>query len=203
MKTKSTISLAVLAATMFASAANAETRWPNWYVGLHGGWSANNSHDVSAGGGTASVGTDDGYLIGASLGYVPPTNVPFFDQTRFELEYSYRTNDLDAPANDEVDVHTLMLNMLLDIDTGTNWTPYFGGGLGAARIGVNNDHDSVFAWQLITGLDYAPTSIPMTVWGVRYRYQHAQDADINIGGGVVSEFEFDGHSIEATARFRF
>lgn len=199
MKATSTISLAILAATMFAGSANAEPRWPNWYVGLHGGWSMDDSYDTNAG---ADVETDGGYIVGASLGYVPPTELPFFNMTRYELEYSFRSNDVESPGTGEVEAHTAMLNMLVDFNTETNWTPYVGGGLGMARIDVDGDDDSVFAWQLMAGLDYEPESIPMTVWGVRYRYLGAQDADINSGGTPV-EVEYDNHSIEATARFRF
>lgn len=76
MNAKSTISLAVLAATLFAGTANAEPRWPNWYIGLHGGWSMDDSYDSTTAGTTTEVDTDGGYLLGASLGYVPPTELP-------------------------------------------------------------------------------------------------------------------------------
>lgn len=199
---KTTISLAILAATMFAGTANAEPRWPNWYVGLHGGWSMDDDYDSTAAGTTTEVGTDGGYIVGASLGYVPPTELPFFNMTRYELEYSFRRNDVEAPGSGEVDVQSGMANMLIDFTNETNWTPYVGGGLGMASIDVDGDDDSVFAWQLMAGLDYAPEAMPMTVWGLRYRYLGAQDADIN-AGGVPTEFEYDNHSIEAAARFRF
>lgn len=203
MNAKSTISLAVLAATMFAGTANAEPRWPNWYIGLHGGWSMDDSYDSTTAGTTTEVDTDGGYLLGASLGYVPPTELPFFNQTRYELEYSYRTNDIEAGGTGEVEANSLMGNMLLDFTNTTKWTPYAGFGVGMANVDVDGDDDSVFAWQLLAGLDYEPESLPMTVWGIRYRYFNAQDADLDVAGTPV-EFEYDdNHSIEATARFRF
>lgn len=198
MKIKSTISLAILAATMFAGSANAEPRWPNWYVGLHGGWSMDDEYDATGG----DVETDGGYILGASLGYVPPTELPFFNMTRYELEYSFRSNDVEAPGSGEVEAQTAMANMLVDFDNTTNWTPYVGGGLGMANIELDGDDDSVFAWQLMAGLDYEPESLPMTVWGLRYRYLGAQDADIATAG-TTTELEYDNHSVEATARFRF
>lgn len=202
MKVTSTISLAILAATMFAGSANAEPRWPNWYVGLHGGWSMDDSYDSTAGGVTTDVDTDGGYAIGASLGYVPPTEVPFFNMTRYELEYTFRRNDAEAAGAGEVDVQTLLANMIVDFNTDTSWTPYIGGGLGMAEVDYSGGDDSVFAWQLMAGLDYAPTSMPMTVWGIRYNYLQAQDADLTIAG-TPTEVEYDNHTVAATARFRF
>lgn len=199
MKVTSTVSLAILAAAMFAAPANAEPRWPNWYVGLHGGWSMDDEYDATGG----DVETDGGYILGASLGYVPPTELPFFNMTRYELEYTFRSNDVEAPGTGEVEAHTAMLNMLVDFDNQTNWTPYVGGGLGMASIELDGEDDSVFAWQLMAGLDYEPDAMPMTVWGIRYRYLGAQDADITTAGGATTEFEYDNHSVEATARFRF
>ncbi|MCH2548359.1 MAG: outer membrane beta-barrel protein [Alphaproteobacteria bacterium] len=195
-------SLAILATSLIATSAHAEKRWPNWYVGLHGGWAMDDGYDATTGGVTTEVNTDGGGIIGASLGYVPPTQVPFFDMTRYELEYSYRNNDNSAAGGSDFESHTTMLNMLVDFKTDNRWNPYVGGGVGMTSLDVGGEDDSTFAWQLMAGLEYAPTIMPMTLWGVRYRYLGASDADIN-NGGINTEYEYDSHSIEATARFRF
>lgn len=202
VKKLATASLALLATAFVASSAHAEKRWPNWYVGLHGGWAMDDSYDATTAGTTTSVDTDGGYILGASLGYVPPTEVPFFDMTRYELEYSFRRNDVEAPGSGEFDSHTAMLNMLVDFENQTAWTPYVGGGVGLTQLDVDGEDDSTFGWQLMAGLDYSPKTMPMTVWGVRYRYLGASDADITTGG-VNTEYEYDSHSVEASARFRF
>lgn len=194
-------SLAILATAFVAGSASAEPRWPNWYVGLHGGWAMDDSYDTDAGG---DIETDGGYAVGASLGYVPPTEIPFLNMTRYELEYTFRSNDVEAPGTGEVESNTAMLNMLVDFENDTRFTPYVGGGVGMSNIefGDEDADDSVFAWQLMAGLDYSPETMPMTVWGLRYRYLGAQDADVDMAGTPV-EVEYDNHSIEAAARFRF
>lgn len=196
-----TASLAALATTLIATAAHAEKRWPNWYVGLNAGWSMDDDYDATTAGVGTSVGTDGGYLLGASLGYVPSTEVPFFNMTRYEIEYTYRDNDAEF-GNTDFQAHNLMGNLIVDFVNDTRWTPYVGGGLGVARVDVGGGDDTSFAWQLMAGLDYAPESLPMTVWGLRYRYMDADEVDIN-NGLTTTTYEYDAHSIEATARFRF
>jgi opacity protein-like surface antigen len=202
VKKLATASLALFATAFLSTTAHAEKRWPNWYVGLHGGWAMDDEYDATTAGVSTDVDTDGGFIAGASLGYVPPTEVPFFNMTRYELEYSYRENSLESPLSDEFQSHTLMANMLVDFENKTRWTPYVGGGLGITNIDVGGNDDSDFAWQLMAGLDYAPASMPMTVWGVRYRYLGESDANIETAG-VNTQYEYDSHSLEATARFRF
>lgn len=196
-------SLAALATAVVSTSANAaEKRWPNWYVGLNAGWSMSDDYDTNTAGVGGEVGTDGGYLLGASLGYVPPTQMPFFNMTRWEVEYTYRSNDAEAGTGD-FEAHNLMGNMLVDFANDTRWTPYVGGGLGVASVDIDSNDDSSFAWQLMAGLDYASEAMPMTVWGLRYRYMDADEVDITNNAGLTTTYEYDAHSIEATARFRF
>lgn len=203
MKKLATASFAVLAVALMSSAAHAEKRWPNWYVGLNAGWSMDDDYDTTTAGVGGETGTDGGYLLGASLGYVPPTEVPFFDMTRWELEYTYRNNDAETAGVGDFEMHTIMANMLVDFENETRWTPYVGGGLGMGRLDIGGENDSNFAWQLMAGLDYAPEAMPMTVWGLRYRYLGSSDYDIETAPATTTEVEYDAHSLEATARFRF
>lgn len=202
MKKLATASLAILATALVAGSANAEPRWPNWYVGLHGGWNMDDDYDTNTGGVNGQVGTDGGFIVGASLGYVPPTEIPFFNMTRYELEYSFRQNDFETNGAGELEAHTGMVNMLIDFNNDSRWTPYVGGGLGMANIEMANEDDTTFAWQLMAGLEYAPETLPMTAWGVRYRYLGTNDPEFETLG-VTTETEYDAHSIEASARFRF
>src|SRR5690606_12244614 len=128
-------------------------------VGLNAGWVKGDSYDVS-GVATGELKTDDGYLLGGSLGYVPPTEIPFLNMTRYELEYTYRDNDGKSAALDSISSSTAMFNMLVDFHNKTNWTPYVGAGLGYTwakfETTLGDASDSAFAWQLLAGLEYEP-----------------------------------------------
>lgn len=206
MKKLATASLAILATAFIASSAHAEKRWPNWYLGLNAGMNFNPDNDIFTAGGSADIDTDAGYIVGATLGYVPPTEVPFFDMTRWEVEYNYRANDISSVGGVAFDgdfvSHTAMANMLIDFNNSTRWTPWIGGGLGFSEVDFNGDDETSFAWQLKAGLEYAPASMPMTAWGIQYRYLETADSQVSING-VPAEVDYDNHSVEATARFRF
>lgn len=212
MNKKVTASLAILAATLFAAHANAaaESRWPNWYVGLHGGMNFYPEADLNVGGTNSSLDTKNGYIVGASLGYVPPTKIPVLSMTRWELEYSFRSNDQDSidgvVVNDQVESHSVMANLYLDFANSTRWTPYIGGGAGFTDVEFDSpdgdSDDSVFAWQAMGGIEYAPASMPMTAWGLRYKYFNAENVDFD-NAGTDAQLEYEAHNVEATARFRF
>lgn len=92
---------------------------------------------------------------------------------RLELEYSRRSNPLDKVAladgtfgaTGELTVESLLLNTFGVQRDGSNWTPYLGLGLGAARISaeqlqvtgqpLSNDSAIVLAYQLGGGFDLA------------------------------------------------
>lgn len=212
MKTKLILGLGLVATTMLASAANAEEKsWPNWYIGLHGGVGFYPDSDVTTTGASAELESDAGYVLGASLGYSPASDIPFYNMTRWELEYSYRANDGDSigglpVSSTETLVNSLMANWLLDFKNDTYFTPYAGGGIGFANVELETAgggvDDSVFAWQLMAGIGYEPESMPHTVWGLGYRYFTTDDVDIS-SGGTTSELEYSNHSIEGNVRFRF
>lgn len=212
---KATFTLAVLAASMLASAAHAEARWPNWYVGLHGGVNWAPDSDLKTNTTNVKLESKTGFIAGASLGYAPPVEEGFFSNTRWELEYSFRSNDNDVvgptPITGQVQSSTFMANMIYDFTNDTRFTPYLGAGAGFSSIQFDtptgaptdeNPSDTVFAYQFIGGLEYAPVTMPMTAWGIRYRYMDTDGAQYN-SGGETYKLEYDSHSVEATGRFRF
>lgn len=95
---------------------------------------------------------------------------------RTEIEYGYNgKSKLDGTMSYTVDSENyhesykshiksqfVMANVYYDFNTGTEWTPYVGGGLGWAKVKATNsiDIDSIsksknnFAWNLTAGVSY-------------------------------------------------
>lgn len=205
---------AVGALFVASGVAQAEERWPKWYVGLHGAMPFVGDTGVTRSG--ASLGSlefdNPGWGVGASLGYKPGGTDSFFDMTRFELEYGYRESDLDtlggASTADDLSVHSVMFNALYDIATGTQLTPYLGAGIGWSNVELNipsiavSDTDSVFSYQFLAGVSYEPESIPNTAFSLGYRYFATSDVEFGSALGTV-EHEYDSHGAEIGARFSF
>ena len=170
---------------------------------------------------------DGGWAIGGAVGYALPTGL------RLEAEVAYREVSLDelkiaedgglgvalvgaplngvtTPADGRETALSVMGNIWYDIDTGTPLTPYLGGGIGFARIPLDevsvggveivNDRDTVFAYQLGVGLAYALTDhVSVTV---DYRFFGTTPATFtDITGDFRSEFH--NHSVMAGMRLRF
>lgn len=92
---------------------------------------------------------------------------------RVELEYSRRSNPLDQVkfvqgsfmGGGNVVSDALLLNCIGVSRDSSRWSPYFGVGIGAARIKVDDltvtgaplgtGSDNVFAYQILTGFDVA------------------------------------------------
>jgi opacity protein-like surface antigen len=152
------------------------------YVGLDGGmaWTANITYVTSYGGCSIyycyaptyynAATFNLGYSAGAQIGYA-------FGGPRVEFEYNYRNNGASTvytpvgnqSASGSLTSNNFMVNVLYDFDTGSQWTPYVGLGLGVADVSANNIHSAVtvpvgpfldgssskFAAQFIFGVEYA------------------------------------------------
>ncbi len=215
---KKLLLLASVSVASFAFSAAAETphqmnRWPHWYIGLQGFVPFTSESDASING--ANVGDinfESGWGGGASLGYKPGNTGTFFDALRFELEYAYRTNDVDTigglSTGDDVRSNAFMVNGFYDLDTGTQLIPYVGGGVGVARVRLDapalgvDDADTNFAYQGMVGVAYAPETVRNTTIGLGYRYFGTSDPSIQgpLGG---LEYEYQTHNVELNARFAF
>lgn len=208
--------LAGLTALTAVSSAQAEERWPRWYIGLSGGYTYMADQDVSGGGiGANSISLNDGYGIGGSIGYLPSSSMPLLNAMRFEAEVTYHTNDIhsvhlnngtNVTGSGTLDSTAYMINALYDLPTGSNWSPYFGGGIGMATVhlsagsgaGNGGSSDTQFAYQGLAGIGYAPESLPNTQWTVGYRYLATTDAKFS-GTSV----EYSTHNFEAGLKLRF
>lgn len=166
---------------------------------------------------------DDGLGVNAALGYV-------IGPLRFEGEVSYRQSDIDtltvnsftvsgltfvgsatAPVDGEATVIALMANSWFDFDTGTDFFPFIGGGIGIARVDgeinsvgsvpVNlDDDDVVFAYQVGAGIGYEITDNAVISLG--YRFFGTSDPEFS-SGGFTDETEVMTHNVELGVRYRF
>ena len=170
---------------------------------------------------------DTGWMVTGAIGY------GFANGLRVEGEIGYRQvevdqldirddgglgaalggpslNGLETPAAGNETALSVMANVWYDINTGTPVTPYVGGGIGVARITLDNlrvagitivdDHDNVFAYQLGAGVAYAVSQqVSLTL---DYRFFQTADAEFtDIAGDFKSEFT--NHSVAAGVRVRF
>ena len=126
---------------------------------------------------------DTGYMVAAAAGYAWTPNVAF------ELEYAYRSANADL---DNLDVrggvvsNAFMANAIYRFDglgPDAAFRPYLGAGIGAADLafdpkdGQNLDGDYTFAYQLITGVEYAFNPAWSLNGEVRYFAIDGQDLD--------------------------
>lgn len=105
-------------------------------------------------------------VVGLRIAY--GLSIPLLEDTlRTELEYGYNGKvkfTIDGDSS-EMKSQTLMLNAYYDFNTGTEWTPYVGAGLGYARLKNEFSNPSEnqyaskskgnFAWNVSAGTAYA------------------------------------------------
>jgi len=104
-----------------------------------------------------------------------------------------------------------MANGYYDIDTGTSVTPYLGAGLGYAStkvrfnpsgVGIADDSDGSFAWQLIGGLGYQLSDTIELYADYRYFDGGTATVALDLLPGDLS-VENKSHNIFVGFRFRF
>lgn len=183
--------------------ADAEERWPRWYVGLNAGLAIHEDSDLSTGG---TFSFEDSAMFGATLGYKPHFGNSVLNMTRYELEVVRFGNDVDTFSGVSAlgDLTTLayMFNSYIDFDNSTAFTPYIGGGIGSADVelgtGTGSQSDQVLAYQAMAGVGYSPELIPMTEWTLGYRYFSTTDPEYSFG-----DIENTTHNLEAGVKLRF
>lgn len=195
------------------------------YVQIHGGFdkSGNITGNVSpTTGGTADFST--GYNFGGgfgwafdSWGYVRP---------RLEVEANYLKNDINtlqifnaggpvgAPLTNITGDYSAiygLANALFDIETGTAFTPYFGGGIGYGQVDLNaaapapigtfiNDSDGSFAWSLQAGITYSITE--NTKFDLGYKFVRFQDVQLQGTPPLTVGQDIDNHQVNAGFRIK-
>ena len=180
---------------------------------------------------------DTGYGVHGAIGHS-------WGEFRLEGEVSYRTNDLDTfditnvtlagigslsdvgngDFSGDVSALGFMANAWYDFNTGSPWKPFVGGGLGLARISINDvsitsltllgvpiplaspvpladDDDWVFAYQVGAGLGFEVT--PTTTISLGYRFFGSADPDFTDLAGIPFDAEYRSHNIEIGLRISF
>lgn len=197
------------AALVFVSpgAALAAGRGAGWYANVSAAYvivDDSDLEDPALGSLTGQLSADDGFGLSGALGYRYGMGL------RTEGELLYRDNDLDrirvggfgATVNGQLkgDVTAIagMINGFYDFDFHSTWTPYLGGGIGIADISIDidnpsvistDDSDTVFAYQVIAGVDVAINERASV--GLRYRLFGTEDPQIG-----NTEGEYLTHSFE-------
>lgn len=178
------------------------------YVSLGVGANFLNDADTTGGSGTKTMDFDTGVAGIGALGYKLDKN------WRTELEIGYRHNGIDSVSgggggNGDVHAWDYMGNVLYDIDTGSNWTPYLGLGAGAVHyhaagvqltpITTVNDGDTVFAYQGILGVAYDFT--PNTQMFVDYHYLRANNPSVQDSSGTGFDSKYHSNTIMLGFRY--
>jgi len=163
------------------------------YIAAHAGASLLSDSEISWGGvpsGTLSYET--GLNASAAVGY---SYVP----GRVEIEVAYNTNEIDGTSI-IFDSLALMFNAyaeFFDQDVGfTTISTYIGGGLGAAQLTFDDNHDFVFAWQLAVGLGWELSQSLILDLG----YRHFVTADPQYDDGIL-EVDYATNIIYLGLRF--
>ena len=190
-----------------------------WYFSGNVGTSILMETDVtdtfSGGSAKGTADADTGVMVSGAIGHA-------WDNFRLEAEALYQQADLDTlnvssatlfgstfstnidlAVDGEASSLGLMVNGWFDVDTGSKWTPYFGGGVGFSRqsidiksiAGISTAYDQdaeVISYQAGVGLKYAMSDT--TSIGVSYRYFGSQEAEFDDGTDKV-ESEFSSHII--------
>lgn len=180
------------------------TQGSSLYVSGFGGITFLSDADLyQSGFGSSTFAYDAGAGFGASAGYRWAMGL------RAEFELSYRSNDvdtIDGVSVSGVDTSSLayMGNLWYDFDTGSDFIPYLGAGVGAATVtldlGPSDFSDTVFAWQIGGGLGYQIT--PGLVLFADYRWLATVDAVI-IEASPDVKLEYNSHNIMFGVRFHF
>ena len=158
----------------------------------------------------ADIESDPGLALGVAAGYSFPSNI------RIEAEIAYQQNDLDKISVSGFDTAlsgdtsslALLLNGYYDFKNTSPFTPFITGGIGMAKVEVNdmnvsgydsygeNDDDTVFAYQFGAGVSYAVNE--KVNLDVKYRYFGTSDPEFD-----SVEAEYSNHNLYAGVRVAF
>ena len=111
------------------------------------------------------------------------------------------------PASGTANATYLMGNLWYDFSNASAFTPYVGGGLGAAlstvqvSTGPVSSTSTNFAFQLGVGAKYA-LSENIDV-DIGYRFKDAQNVNWTVPGGTLAGVGLVSHNIQAGITFNF
>lgn len=156
---------------------------------------------------TADTAYDSGTLLEGAVGYD-------FGSSRVEGEIGYRKNDIDTfsalgvsiTGNGDVETLSFMINVYFDIENQTAFTPYFGTGMGYAKVSANDvsvagivigsEDDAVFAYQFGVGVGFSATK--NLIIDFAYKFFATSDPEFE---GIKAEY--NSHNISLGIRYGF
>lgn len=200
-----------------------EDRFQTPYVSGSFGWNWTQDADFNyATGVDVESEFESGYAIAGEVGYnMGP--VGFIDNNKLGIELGFLRNDVNDHnssalalngSTGELNATTLMANMYHEYNTGTQFVPYYGVGIGMAEVeadgfgtnqtGLALDRDETgFMYQGTLGLNYIMTS--NADFGVRYRYSAVEGIEFSGTGAGAREddFEYDNHALSVVFAYNF
>ena len=161
--------------------------------------------------------SDKGWGAAVSVGV--STKLPY-GAVRTELEYSKKADaessytSMGETFETKIESQSLMLNAYYDIDTGSKITPYVGGGIGFAKLELNDQYwndvynkkidDTNFAWQIGAGVAYAVSDNISIDAGYRYIDYGSLSASGDDGyGGEKEDVDMTANEFYIGARYSF
>ncbi len=217
MSMRAAIALTLFFALLTASPALAQEALKGFYLAGHLGPTYLDDSQVKSDDGTRlDLEFDPGYHYGLALGYDTGGYFSKSDNVtgRIEIEFAQRVNDVDQveqnkvlrPGGGDLTVTSIMVNSWVDIETATIFVPYFGVGIGAGRLELDNvsfsdDDDTQFAYQIGGGVGL-PVNNHVTL-SLGYRYFATFDATLTDQNGVENDIEYDSHNIDFGLRYTF
>ncbi len=182
-----------------------EAESSSFYLSGFGGWNWADDFSARGSGLNLEADLDTGYVLGGALGF----EMPVMGGLRFEVEGTYRSNDVDSvktngirsKANGDLSAWSIMFNAAKEMPLTDRLSLYAGGGIGIAGVDADfsygaarvNEKDTVFAWQVFAGVAYEVMN-NFELY-TEYRFFRAEDPELRRSVGGFSQ-SLDGGSYE-------
>lgn len=131
-----------------------------------------------------------------------------FDAFRVEGEIAF--NSVGGYLTDDKNALAFMANGYYDFDTGSNWKPFVGAGIGVGLAHLKEKgfspatqtegDDTVFAYQAMAGVGYS--IVPSTTIFAGYKFFGTSEISVTDSSGTARG-TINFHSIEIGVRYRF
>lgn len=179
--------------------------WTGFYIGINGGYGWGKA-DLSNAGGNFSSDTQDGWLLGATIGYNLQTGVWVWG-IEGDLDYTWikgnTTNAVGAYEIKDPVVGSLRGRIGYSFD---RWLPYITGGLAFGQVKIDgptgHETDTNVGWTVGAGLEYAF----LGAWSAKIEYLYADLGDGNCSAsvcGLSTDYEVKANIVRAGLNYRF
>lgn len=191
-----------------------------FYLSMSGGGSYVQEIENDDSAGSFNIDLDPGHSASVAIGYDFANKHPDFGRGRLDIEFSYRSNELDevefleakSVGGGDLNVKSVMLTTYgIPEDHSGNWTPYFCLGIGAAEITLDqatvagsplaDDSDWVLAGQVGLGSGYAISN--HLTFDLGYRFFTTTRPEFKDAAGEKFDSEYFSHLLQAGLRITF